>query len=275
MSVKEMSVDEVGRLTEETSVPHLASFEEKPAAPGPDTTKTDKNSVKAVARPNKRAFKKNRIVAQLPEEKDASAFRILRTQIRRRMELRNAHVLGICSSRDGEGKSVTAINLAVSLAGVANRPVLLIDADLKRPAIAKYMGIKPQKGLDDFLLNEADISECFVNPGIEGLTVLPARKRVSFSSDLLSSNRTTALMRNLRDVYRDGILVCDLPPILLADDYLAFASHLDASLLVVENGRTKRGELERALSLIGDEKLIGTVLNMAPKSSANYYYGYY
>lgn len=275
MSGKGMSVEQVGRLAKEGVMPHEASSEAYPASLGPVASETDKSVLGSVVRPNKRALQKNRIVALSPDEKDASAFRILRTQVRRRLELRDAHVLGVCSSRDGEGKSVISINLAMSLAGVASRPVLLVDADLKRPAIAKYMGIKPRKGLDDFLLNEAELGECLVHPGIEGLAILPARKRVSFSSDLLTSHRMTDLMRNLRDVYRDGFVVCDLPPVLLADDYLAFSSHLDACLLVVEDGRSKAGEIQRALSLIGDEKLVGTVLNRAPKSSANYYYGYY
>ncbi len=198
---------------------------------------------------------------------------MLRTQVLKRMKQRNARTLGICSALEGEGKSVVALNLAISLSQVDNRTVLLVELDLHRPSLLKSLGLSTEKGIDDVLAGEAEISDCLINPGYERLVLLPTRSAQNSSSSMVLSTKMALLANELRERYSDRLIIYDLPPLLPSDVSIAFMHHLDAILLVVEEGRTQKGEIEHALSMIDDDLLIGTVLNKASRIS-NRHYGY-
>ncbi|HEX9769854.1 MAG TPA: CpsD/CapB family tyrosine-protein kinase [Kiloniellales bacterium] len=222
-------------------------------------------------RPPERLLRDNRVAAHFTGTHEADVFRMLRTQVLGRLHALGARTLGISSAREREGKTLVAVNLAVSLSMDVNQTVLLVDLDLRRPAVHRYFGLRPERGFDDVLTDGLDIADCLVNPGYERLVVLPTRTPLARSSDLLSSPRMVALAEELRSRYPDRLVIYDLPPVLVADDCLAFLRHLDACLLVVEDGATRAGELHRALGLIEGGKVIGTVLNKGQKGSAAYY----
>lgn len=226
--------------------------------------------------PDPDVMSKNRIVAGYLGKPEAEVFRMLRTQVRRRMERCGARTLGICSARGSEGKSLIALNLAISMSLDVNQTVILVELDLRRPSICRTIGYAPELGLDDYLLECASISECLVNPGFERLVLLPARQPMARASEYLASPRMTELSEDLRERYPDRLVIYDMPPILTTDESIFFMKRLDACLFVVEEGRIGRKDVERALELLDRDILIGSVLNKASALyNKSYTYNYY
>ena len=203
----------------------------------------------------------NRIVASEDGDPTGNIYRILRSQVMKKMSDAGWSTLAVCSANAGEGKTLTAINLAISLAMDVNQTVLLVDLDLRDADIAAKFGIAPEFGLDDFLRGRVDLAQCLVNPGIERLVLLPIRAPMDRSSEVLGSPAMARLAHELKNRYPDRIVVYDMPPMMLPDDCLAFMPNVDAVLFVVAEGESPKGDVERSLSLLKDCNVIGTVLN--------------
>lgn len=209
-------------------------------------------------------LRRNRIVAPFLGEYEADVFRGLRTLVLKRLAERNAKTLGICSAGEGEGKSLVALNLAISLSFDINHTVLLVELDLRAPRLHHSFEVLPAKGLSDVLSGEATVSECLINLGYAGydrLTLLPARAPLYNSSELIASPAMARLAHELRNREPNRIVIYDLPPLLLSDDCIAFMDQLDAFLFVVGAGKAMGEEIQRALSLTDRSKLVGTILN--------------
>ena len=202
----------------------------------------------------------------------ADAFRMLRTQVLQRLKLGGYSTLAITSANRGDGKSLTAVNLAISLALHIDRTVLLVDLDLRRPRVHKYFGINPEAGLTDYLLDDTPLPACLINPGIERLVILPVRTPLQSSSELLSTPKMIGLARELKTRYPERIVIYDLPPVLVSDDALAFLQHVDCCLFVVQDGQTPKGDILRAIDLLKGSNVIGTVLNKCSSDPKKYYY---
>jgi capsular exopolysaccharide synthesis family protein len=218
-------------------------------------------------------LREQRVVVPLTHQQLADTFRILRTQVLQKMTAAACSTLAVTSPGAGEGKTLTAVNLAVSLSAYADRFVLLVDLDLRRPGIHRRFGIEPERGLTDYLANDAPLSDCLVNPGIDRLVVLPAGAPLSGSSEMLATPKMALLAEELKSRYPDRIVIYDLPPLLLTDDALVFLRLVDGCLLVVEEGATRREDLARAVDLLKDFHVIGTVLNKARETAASRSYG--
>ena len=191
------------------------------------------------------------------------AYKMLRTQVLQRLNENNWNVLAVTSPGTGEGKTLTALNLAVSLAMEVNYTVLLVDANLRHPSLHTHLGIPGEPGLSDYLLDDTPITELLVQPkGIDHLTVLPAGRALhKNSAEMLNSPKMSQLVEEMKNRYPSRIVVFDLPPVLSAADAMAFAPYVDATLLVIEEGKTKRKELQHALDLLASTNVLGTVLN--------------
>jgi protein-tyrosine kinase len=147
----------------------------------------------------------------------------------------------------------------------------VVDLDLRNPSVARRLGFTPTVGIEDCLQNRRPIYEAMVKvAGYERLMVLPARGRVEQSSELLAAQRTGELMHELRTRYANRILIFDLPPVLLADDALAFSRHVQAGLLVVAECRSDREGIKRSLALLDRLPIVGTVLNRSLERVAYY-----
>ena len=213
----------------------------------------------------------NRIIDAAAASPAASAFRMLRTQVLQRMEEHSWRSLAVLSPCSDDGKTTTAINLAVTLASDHRHTVLLVDFDLKRPTIAEKLGIVPEMGADDILRGQARIEDCLYHPeNFDRLVVLPARAAMEYSSEMLAGPRCRELVSELRGRYPDRILVFDLPPILGADDALAFVPCVECALVVVAEGLTRREDLLRCMELLRNTPIVGTVLNRATNVASAY-----
>jgi protein-tyrosine kinase len=215
---------------------------------------------------------RERIIAPGARGQSGAAYKMLRTQVLRYLAASNANTLAILSASSGEGKTLTAINLAIAIAAESGHTALLVDLDLRNPSIHRRLGIQPGIGIEDVLQHRVPVSEAMVKiAGYERLTVLPARGHVEQSSELLSAQRTAEVVQELRSRYANRVLIFDLPPVLLADDVLAFSGHVQAGLFVVAECKTERQGLERALRLLDALPVIGTVLNRSRERVGTYY----
>ena len=214
--------------------------------------------------PDPALLESNRIVNPSGNDPAATAFRMLRTQVLQRMDENSWRSMAVLSPGADDGKTTTAVNLAVNLANDRHHTVLLIDSDLRRPSIGAALGIQPEFGVDDILRGDARIDQCLYHPdGFDRLVVLPAREALENSSEALAGPRGRAMVAELRSRYPERILVFDLPPILGADDALAFLPLVECGLVVVAERATRRDDLLRCMELLRKTPVIGTVITRA------------
>lgn len=211
------------------------------------------------------------LISTVAEDEAATPYKILRTQVLKRMLQFGGNVLAVTSAAPGAGKTLTATNLAISLAMEENHTVLLADLDLRRPSVHRHFAITPEYGIADCLDGSAQISQALINPGIPRLVLLPCRAPVANSAEVLASSAMTELVHELKARYPKRIVLFDLPPLLSCADALAFCPYVDAVLLVVEDGGTRREQLQRAMELLHDVNVLGTVLNKAVVQGQTYY----
>jgi capsular exopolysaccharide synthesis family protein len=181
--------------------------------------------------------------------------------------------LAVTSPGEGNGKTLTAINLAISLAREVNQTILLVDLDLRRPSLGPYFVDGPTRGLSDYLTEGADLEDLLIHPGIERLVILPGNHSFTQSSEMLSSPKMVQLVEELKTRYTDRLTLFDMPPLLAGDDVIAFLPYLDAVMLVIEEGKTTSDELTKAYQLLGEKNIMGTVLNKSEDASSGA--GYY
>ena len=205
-----------------------------------------------------------------------SAYRILRTRLMKRMRANNWHTLGISAAGEGEGKTLTAINLAVSISAEISQEAVLIDLDLRKPSIHTRLGIEADSFVDlkDYLEGHTDdVTDLLVTPGIDQLGCILNSTPINRSSDLLASPRGRKLFKDLgAKLQPNTIIIVDLPPLLSTDDALVVASMVDSMLFVVAEGQTKRHDLVEAQQLLQEFNVIGTLLNKSVEQDPRKYY---
>jgi len=210
----------------------------------------------------KSILQERRIISGFEQNEFTGAYKMLRTQVFQRLREKGWNSLAITSPGLNEGKTLTAINLAISLAMEVNYTVLLVDADLRHPSVHSYFGIEAECGLSDYLTADKPLSELLIHPEeIPGLVILPGGKPLANSAEMLNSPKMARLVEELKTRYSSRIILFDLPPLLGAADTLAFSPYVDAALLVIEDGKTQAEDVQRAIGLLQGTSLIGTVLN--------------
>lgn len=211
-------------------------------------------------------LRNHRIIAGLPDGVFGDAYKILRTQVLQRLKENNWNALAVTSPGEDEGKTLTAINLAISLAMEVSYTVLLVDANLRHPSIHEHLNIPAAKGLSEYLLDDVPLPELLVHPeNLEHVVILPGGRAVQNSAELLNSPKMIQLVTELKNRYPSRIVIFDLPPVLSAADALAFSPYVDAALLVLEEGKTSQDDARRAVELLDCTNVIGTVLNKADR----------
>lgn len=208
-------------------------------------------------------LREQRVIAASQHDERVGHYRQLRTLLLKTMRDNHWSTLAITSAHKGAGKSLTAANLAISLARDVNTTVLLVDLDLNTPSIHDKLKLHPKKGLVDFLEGDAELEEIVFAPGIQGLLVLAGRSAGKEASELLASPKLQQLIHDLCHQDETKITIFDLPPLLRNDDAILFAPYADATLIVVEDGVTTAEELQQTMRLLQKANVIGTVLNKA------------
>lgn len=217
-------------------------------------------------------LEKNRIIAFNKNDNSSWAIDNIRTQVLQIMEEKGWRTIAVVSPTSESGKSVISINLAISIAQQSQWSAMLVDFDLRRPKVGKYLGLTMDKSLNDYLEDKAEVSEILVNPHHPRLVIFPTARSVAKSSEILSSKKISDLISELRDKYSSRIVIFDLPPVLTSDDVIAVLPKIDCTLLIIGNGMSSKSDIEETIHLLGSTNLLGVVLNKSKPVKNNYYY---
>jgi len=283
MSLVEQAIARM-RSQARAAAPKIAEAASKPAAPPlivdrvPDTA----------AKPVKRMTLKMEVLrarGYLPEASEDQRFANYYRRIKRPLiekatsgvtAVGEPRVIMITSALPGDGKTFTSINLALSMALERDISVLLVDCDVARRHVSEIVGLKEESGLVDALVDESvDIESLVVHTNLEGLSILPAGRRVeATTTELLSSNRMRQIVANLcnRDPHR--ILLLDSPPLLITNEGRTLVKIAGQIVLVIRAGQTPRHAVQDAIGLFDPQQTGGIILNQVQVSPLEGYYGY-
>ena len=217
----------------------------------------------------------NRIIAHGATNPFSRPFDMLRTQILQAMDAKGHKILAVTSPTPACGKTVTSLNLALSIARQPERSVLLADLDLHRPKVAAYLGLEVTNDVQSVLEGQSTLAEAIIRAHIDNqqFMVLPVGAK-SGSSELMASRAMATMFDAFRRDYSSQTIIVDLPPILSSDDFISILPQVDCVLLVVAVGASKLSDIEESKKHLQSADIVRIVVNKAPESSAPYY-GYY
>ncbi len=206
----------------------------------------------------------------------AEQYRKLYIEIAQARRTRELQTLLMTSALAGEGKSISALNLAITAAAhESSQGILLIDTDLRKPSIHTYLGIHPTCGLTDYLLGDVEYSHIFVKTQIPGLTIISAGRRVSNPAALLASTRMEQLFQDIKSQKQYSSIILDSSPVLLTSESKGLLQYVDATILVVRAKKTPAEVVSQTIKILGEENILGCVLNGVTSSDFSLYNCYY
>ncbi|KMT64655.1 XrtA-associated tyrosine autokinase [Catenovulum maritimum] len=191
--------------------------------------------------------------------------------------LKGGNLITVSSTRPGEGKSFTAINLALSIALEQDKTVLLVDADVLKPSVSKKLEVTEQvgDGLMEYLLDEVqDVKDIMYSTNLDNLKFIPAGRPSHLSTELLASQKMADLAEEFITRYPDRVVIMDSPPLLGINETVVVANLSGQVVIVVEEEKTKVSELKAAVAQLDKDKAIGFVMNKSKKQSSDSGYGY-
>jgi len=189
----------------------------------------------------------------------------------------NGNLIMVTSSVPGEGKTHTAMNLALSIALERDHTVLLVDSDVTRYGISRMLGVGDRPGLVEVLEEEAGISDIILRTDIDNLSVIPAGRQSGYVTELIASQRMNQVVRELGTRYDDRFIIFDSPPLLPTPQTQVLAGLVGQVVFVIEAGKTPQSVVNDALKMIPEDQATGLVMNKSEgmTSRSSYYYGYY
>ncbi len=218
----------------------------------------------------------------MPRSQIADEFRIIKRTLignaigKRISPIKNSNLIMVTSALPNEGKTFSAVNLAMSIAMELDRTVLLVDADVARPALPKLLGLPPSKGLLDILDGSvSDLSQVLIRTSVEKLSILPSGTHHQQATELLASAQMSHLLNEIAIRYPDRIIVFDSPPLLVTTEARVLATHMGQIAFVVNAETTLQRDVVLALSTIETCPVKMMILNKAKSASiGSYGYGY-
>ena len=204
----------------------------------------------------------NRLVSFFePASMAAEQYRRLRTYVIRPGMENSPRTILVTSAMAGEGKSMTAINLAIIIAIELNSNALIVDCDLRNPSLSRWFGFEEKKGLSDYLLGEATLPDLLVKTSVDKLSILPGGTLQDNPVELIGSKRMQSLIADLKARYDDRYIILDSSPLLATTEPSVLNEMVDGILYVIKSGETPRESIQQALKLVDKKKIIGVVLN--------------
>jgi receptor protein-tyrosine kinase len=222
------------------------------------------------------------VTPDAPKSQIADEFRVIKRPIihnaRRNgaAAIRNGNLVMVTSALPGEGKTFTAVNLALSVAMELDTTVLLVDGDVAHPELPRVLGTPGSPGLLELLTsNELDVSDAIVRTNVDNLSVLPAGAHHRRATELLASEQMAVVLHELATRYPDRIVIFDSPPLLPTTEARALAAHMGQIVMVVAADSTRQHAVNLALATIENCEIVLMMLNKADKTDVGTYYGYY
>jgi Mrp family chromosome partitioning ATPase len=207
-------------------------------------------------------LERNRVLMPGADDATANAYKKLRIQVLQMMRKHCYSSVAIVSPSSEDGRTLTAINLAITVAEDPGHTALLVDMDLRQPSVHRCFGLEPRLGVGDCLRRAAEVGETLLRPEpFPKLVLLPGTTAQRQSSELLAGDSARELAAELRTRYANRLVIYDLPPLLATADALAFLPCVEAVLLVACESRTRRDDIAESLNLLRGVPLVGTVLN--------------
>jgi protein-tyrosine kinase len=224
------------------------------------------------------AMARNLVITAARTDPAHGAFDVLRTRLVQALAANGWTRVGITSPTKGCGKSFAAINLAITLSRYDNCRTVLMDMDLRHPAIADYLGIRTQAAMGDFLRSQVPAEGFLRRMGPNPLKIGPnlaiglnARPE-DYAAELFHEDTTTEALLRMHEALSPDVVLFDLPPTLAQDDVIAFRPHLDCVLLVAGGGLTTAREMKETVRRLGEDKpVVGVILNKAEGEGINEY----
>jgi Mrp family chromosome partitioning ATPase len=215
-----------------------------------------------------------RIVGHDNTDPNSKAYDMLRTQILQSMDLKEWQILAVTSPTPGCGKTLTSLNLAMSIARQRERSVLLVDMDLQKPQIANRLNIRSEAGVLSVLEGNSTVPQAMVRVRIGNLrlNVLPCEKSTLQSSEWMASSAASTLLRELKQADRSRIIILDLPPMLTGDDVLSLLPQIDCVLFVAAVGSTTVTEIKECNKHLQSTSVVRIVLNKVSETGPSYYH---
>ena len=219
-------------------------------------------------------LEQHRIIGHNVADPRSKVFDVLRTQVLQAMDQKNWQFLAITSPTEGCGKTVTAINLALSIARQPERSALLIDMDLQRPTVANYLGIKYRRGVRDILEGRATLADATIRTNADSceIMVLPSGAPTVHSSELIASRNMDTMLQDIKRNFRPQTVIFDMPPLLQGDEVLATLPKIDAVLLVTAVGVSTLHEIKECNRHLQATEVIRVILNKSHETIKRHYY---
>ena len=217
----------------------------------------------------------NRCICIEPNSPEIDCYKVLRTKIQLLTRQKGWNTVMITSPQPAEGKTLTSVNLALTFSKVYNQTVLLVDCDLRHQNVHKVLGFQSNSGLINYFLKDQPLDELIIWPGVDKLTLISGGRTMDNSSELLGSPQMKTLVQEMKSRYEDRYVIFDTSPVLIGDDAIALANHIDSIIMVVEEGRSSMKDVQKALEMLPQEKFLGFVLNRQSGAMRDKYYGYY
>jgi protein-tyrosine kinase len=222
------------------------------------------------------------VTPDMPRSRIADEFRVIKRPLianasaKGSVQIKNGNLIMVTSAVPGDGKSFSAVNLAMSIAMELDRTVLLVDADVARPSLPRTLGIPDTPGLLDVLDDKSvDLGQVLLRTNVEKLTFLSSGRLHSRAAEMLASDAMTDLLNELATRYSDRIVVFDSPPLLVTTEARALASRMGQIVFIVDAENTLQSEVKRALATIEACPIKLMVLNKARTTGQGAYgYGY-
>jgi protein-tyrosine kinase len=188
----------------------------------------------------------------------------------------NSNIIMISSARPAEGKTFTAVNLALSIAAEQDKTVLLVDADVLKPNVFRTLDIEPKNGLMEYLLGAVDdLSDIIYHTSVPKLRLIPAGQSHHLSTELLASAVMKKTVEEFSNRYPDRVVIIDTPPLIGINETAVLANLAGQAVIVVEEGRSKLNDIQRAVERLNPDMAIGFVVNKSTTfSDKGGYYGY-
>ncbi|TKT80278.1 CpsD/CapB family tyrosine-protein kinase [Aquamicrobium sp. LC103] len=203
----------------------------------------------------------NRLITMTHSDPAHTHFDILRTRVLQQLRQNDWTSVAITSPTPGCGKTLVALNLAFSLANQKDCRTALIDLDMRRPQVAKLLGIREAPSMETFLKGQSEAEEVFLRHG-ENVAIAGNRAPVQFAAELLQSPAATAALKRMKQRLKPDVVIYDLPPMLANDDVMAFLPSVDCVILVAAAEASTFGELDACERELAERSnFLGIVLN--------------
>jgi receptor protein-tyrosine kinase len=281
-AVPAVSAADSAQASQEILASGRATFDRAPAThSSPDDATAQRPHARRFDIDFTRLAERGLLTPDMPQSRIANEFRVAKRPLlnncigKSAVPVENARRIMITSALPGEGKSYVSLNLAMSIAMERDSTVLLIEGDPTRPSLASLMGMPPQKGLIDLLVNPGlDVGDVLIRTNLGRLSFIPAGTRHHHSTELLASKAMENLVNEVASRYEDRILIFDSPPILAAPEPRVLARYMGQIVFVIEAERTSQSVVLEALDALEACPVVMTLLNKTTSQEAGYYYYY-